>query len=115
MNAGKKRLSGLELLQKVRAEFFLDGAARGSRRVGRQLPQFTERCGFRGHRGPLIRHAPPLYATAQVAAGLIEDPLACQFARLLLLTAISAGHLKTCLLANWSATHIGVPHPSRFL
>jgi len=35
--------------------------------VSRQLPQFAERCGFRGHRGPLIRYAPPLYATAQVA------------------------------------------------
>jgi len=30
MNAGKKRCSGFELLQKIRAEFFLNGAASGS-------------------------------------------------------------------------------------
>jgi hypothetical protein len=73
VNAGEEWLSGVKLLQKVSAEFFLDCAACFSGYVARKLPQFAERCGFCGHWVPLIRFTVPLYATPQIAAEFIDN------------------------------------------
>jgi hypothetical protein len=67
VNPRKKRLSSFELLQEIRAKFFLDGAARRSRRVAGSFRNSPSVAGLVVIGVP-YRFARPLYATRGIAA-----------------------------------------------
>ena len=73
VNPREERLSGFQLLQEIRAEFFLDGAARCSRRVFRKSCAIRRALQVSWSSGSPDSIAVPLYATRGIAAEFVED------------------------------------------